>query len=889
MTTDFARFVNVGERTNITGSARFKKLILDGDYDTALEVARDQVENGAQILDVNMDEGMLDAAAAMTRFLNLVSSEPDICRIPVMVDSSDWAVIKAGLKCLQGKAIANSISLKDGETEFIERARLLRRYGAAAVVMAFDEEGQAETADRKVEICSRAYHILLDHADFPPEDIIFDPNVFAIATGIPEHDDYGRAFIEATRRIRTDLPHCHVSGGISNVSFSFRGNEPVRQAIHSVFLFHAVRAGLSMGIVNAGRLPVFDDIPEELRERVEDAVLNRRADAGERLLEIAENFRRPAETVEKDPEWRRGDVGSRLEHALVHGVSDHIIEDTEEARQASGRALDVIEGPLMAGMTTVGDLFGSGRMFLPQVVKSARVMKQAVAYLEPFMEQGETENERRSAGRIVIATVKGDVHDIGKNIVAVVLRCNDYDVIDLGVMTPAEDILSTAENEGADMVGLSGLITPSLEEMRRVAAEMKRRGMTIPLLIGGATTSRMHTAVRIAPEYPGPVIHVTDASRAVGVARQLGSQTSRESFVSSAREEQEALRRRNSQGERSLLPLSEARANAHRCDWTKIAAAPRSLEILCLLDWDLAEIVSRVDWTPFFQTWELAGRYPDILNDPVVGTTARQLFSDAEKMLEHLRCDPRVKPAAVAGFWPAESDGDDIQLYADQERTIPIERIRTLRQQRRHSQSGRPNLALADFVAPAGECADHIGCFAVTASSGIEALSSDYSRDGDDYSSILVKALGDRLAEGLAERLHERVRQDFWGYAPDESLSNEDLISERYRGIRPAPGYPACPDHTEKRTILGLLDAENTIGLTLSESCAMIPASSVSGIYLAHPEARYFGLGRIGRDQVADYARRKGWTLSEAQQWLAPNLDEPLRVTAAASPETETG
>lgn len=878
MTLKAAQFINIGERTNVTGSARFKKLILEDNYDAALEVARDQVENGAQILDVNMDEGMLDSAAAMTRFLNLIGSEPDICRIPIMVDSSDWAVMEAGLKCLQGKAIANSISLKDGEESFIERATLVRKYGAAVVVMAFDETGQAETADRKFSICQRAYNLLLDQVRFPPEDIIFDPNIFAIATGISNHDDYGRAFIEATSRIRSELPHCHVSGGLSNVSFSFRGNEPVRQAIHAVFLYHAIAAGLSMGIVNAGRLPVYDDIPEHLRERVEDAVLNRRPDAGERLVEVAGEFQDPEAVVHSDPEWRKGDVKSRLVHALVHGVVEYIIDDTEEARQAAPNALDLIEGPLMDGMGVVGDLFGSGRMFLPQVVKSARVMKRAVTHLEPFIEKGKNGKKTDSAGRIVMATVKGDVHDIGKNIVGVVLRCNNYEVIDLGVMTPAADILDTAAEQKADMIGLSGLITPSLTEMSRVAAEMNRRGMKIPLLIGGATTSKVHTAVKIAPECASPVIHVIDASRAVGVVRSLLSHKTRDEFVHKNIFEQEQHRagiERRSQTT-SRLTIEEARRNGFNLDLSQVAPAPKFIGLKRFENWPISDLLSRIDWKPFFQSWELYGQFPQILEDKKVGEAASQLYDDAKQMLVKLEKDSRLSPTAVIGFWPAERLGDDIQLFADAARSKQLVRFHMLRQQRRHSRFGRANLSLADFVAPAESNKDHIGCFAVTAGSGIELIADEFESAGDDYSSILVKALGDRFAEALAERLHEYVRQEYWGYATDEHFTNQQLIAEKYQGIRPAPGYPACPDHTEKQTLFQLLDAEASVGITLSESCAMIPASSVSGFYFAHPEAQYFGIGRIGLDQVKDYAKRKGWSLQEGLQWLAPNLAEDV-------------
>ena len=880
MTAGVARFVNIGERTNVTGSARFRKLILDGSFDAALEVARDQVTNGAQILDVNMDDGMLDAAGVMARFLNLVGSEPDICRIPIMVDSSDWDVMEAGLKCLQGKAVANSISLKDGEEAFVERASLIRRYGAAAVVMAFDESGQAETAERKVAICRRAHGLLLERAGFAPEDIVFDPNVFAIATGISDHDDYGRAFIEATRRLRAEFPHCHVSGGISNVSFSFRGNEPVRQAIHSVFLYHAIAAGLSMGIVNAGRLPVYDDIPAALRECIEDAVLNRRPDAGERLVRAAERHRDPATVVKGDPEWRRGDVESRLVHALVHGVADHIVDDAEEARVAAASALDVIEGPLMAGMSVVGDLFGSGRMFLPQVVKSARVMKRAVSHLEPYMEKGRNGAGTGSAGRIVMATVRGDVHDIGKNIVSVVLRCNDYEIIDLGVMTPAADILDAAAETNADMIGLSGLITPSLTEMCRVAAEMERRSVNLPLLIGGATTSKVHTAVKIAPECASPVIHVLDASRAVGVVRKLMSEQARGEFVEGNRRGQERLRAASGRraGAGGRLDLDAARANRHRIDLSLVAPEPAFLGVRRFRDWPISDIVARFDWQPFFRSWELHGRFPEILDDAKVGTAARQLHVDALDMLRRLEGDPGVRPAAVIGFWPAEGDGDDIRLFADSGRNRPLARFHMLRQQRRHTRADRGNLSLADFVAPSGTVPDHVGCFAVTAGPGIGEIAAEHEAAGDDYSSILVKALGDRIAEALAERLHECVRRLYWGYAANETLSNEQLIAERYLGIRPAPGYPACPDHTEKHTLFRMLDAESNVGITLSESCAMMPAASVSGLYFAHPEARYFGIGRIGRDQVADYSRRKGWSLDEGLRWLAPNLaeDAPL-------------
>ena len=891
MTAQVSRFVNIGERTNVTGSAKFKKLILNGSFDAALQVARDQVENGAQILDVNMDEGMLDAVGAMQKFLNLIGSEPDICRIPIMVDSSDWEVIEVGLKCLQGKGIANSISLKDGEEAFLERASLIRMYGAAVVVMAFDELGQAETADRKVSICNRAYKLLVEKAGFLPQDIIFDPNIFAIATGIPDHDDYGRAFIEATRKIRKDFPNCHVSGGLSNVSFSFRGNEPVRQAIHSVFLYHAISAGLSMGIVNAGRLPVYDEIPIDLRERIEDAVLNRRLDAGERLVEVAEQFRDPATSVKSDPEWRHSDVHNRLTHALVHGVVDHITEDTEEARIAASSALEVIEGPLMDGMGVVGDLFGSGKMFLPQVVKSARVMKRAVSHLEPFMEKNRTKSGTRSAGRIVMATVRGDVHDIGKNIVGVVLRCNDYEVIDLGVMTPAADILDKAVETNADMIGLSGLITPSLTEMTRVATEMERRGVTIPLLIGGATTSKIHTAVKIAPKCSAPVVHVLDASRAVGVMRTLLSKKYKKGFISKNILEQENLRckveKRQTKNDR--LTIQNARENRHQIDISKVASPPNFTGIKRFSFWPIQDIVPRIDWTPFFRTWELYGRFPQILDDPKVGSVALQLYQDAKAMLEKMRNDSRIKPSAVIGFWPAESEGDDINLFHENSRKNPLVSFHMLRQQMSHSRSERANLCLADFIAPVGTVQDHLGCFAVTAGSGIDDVAKEYEAAGDDYNAILVKALGDRLAEALAERLHECVRKKYWGYAKKENLNNEQLISEQYQGIRPAPGYPACPDHTEKRTLFGVLDAEEIVGVTLSESFAMIPSSSVSGFYFSHPDACYFGVGKIGMDQVMDYSTRKQWSTEEGLHWLSPNLADGITLSDKQNSKQKRG
>jgi len=886
------RFVMVGERTNVTGSAKFRKLIVAGDFEAALDIAREQVESGARIIDVNMDEAMLDSEAAMVRFLNLIAAEPDICRVPVMIDSSKWSVIEAGLKCVQGKAIVNSTSLKEGEAAFLEQARRIRRYGAAMVVMAFDEAGQADTVGRKVDICARAYRLLTGQAGVPPQDIIFDPNIFAVATGIEEHDGYGIAFIEATRRIKANLPGSHVSGGLSNLSFSFRGNEPVRRAMHSVFLYHAIPAGLDMAIVNAGQLDVYDEIAPALRERVEDVVLNRRPDATDRLLEIAEDYRGGAVQRAKDDSWRAASVEDRLSHALVHGIADHAETDAEEARLKLGKPLAVIEGPLMDGMSIVGDLFGAGKMFLPQVVKSARVMKKAVAWLEPFME-AEKSRKTAAAGRIVTATVKGDVHDIGKNIVGVVLRCNGYEVIDLGVMAPAETILDTAEREGADLIGLSGLITPSLEEMCRVGAAMDRRGMTVPLLIGGATTSRMHTAVKIEPSYSGPVVHVADASRAVGVAGALLSPGRKAGFVADTRAAYAALRESHAGGRRDGVQtdLASARANGFRPDWSgytppePAAAGPIALDNVAV-----ADLVPRIDWTPFFRTWELAGAWPRILDDPVVGDAARSLHADALAMLEEMAAARWTGPRGVAAFWPAARVGDDIELYRSEDRRGVRDTLRMLRQQT--ARTNRSNYCLADFVAPKESgVPDWVGGFCVTAGQGIEETAAEFERQNDDYSAIMVKALGDRLAEAFAEWLHEKVRREFWGYAAGESLSNEDLIAERYRGIRPAPGYPACPEHTEKRRLFALLDAERHTGVRLTESCAMTPASAVSGWYFSHPEARYFGVGRIGRDQVEDYAARKGWTVGEAERWLAPNLgyetgaqpSSPARPPAAGS------
>jgi 5-methyltetrahydrofolate--homocysteine methyltransferase len=873
-----SQFVNIGERTNVTGSARFRDLIKGDDFDTALEVARQQVENGAQIIDVNMDEGMLDSEAAMVRFLNLIAAEPDISRVPVMIDSSKWSVIEAGLKCVQGKAIVNSISLKEGEEPFLELARKIRRYGAATVVMAFDEDGQADTADRKFDICKRSYDLLTANG-FPAEDIIFDPNIFAVATGIEEHNDYAIAFIEATKRIRAELPHVHVSGGVSNLSFSFRGNNAVREAMHSAFLLHAIRAGMDMGIVNAGQIMVYDDIPEDLLERIEDVLFNRRDDATDRLLEIADDYRDVGTAAqEKNLEWRDGNVTERLEYALIHGITDFIIEDTENARLEAERPLHVIEGPLMDGMNVVGDLFGAGKMFLPQVVKSARVMKQAVAHLTPFMEAEREASGQASKvnGKILMATVKGDVHDIGKNIVGVVLQCNNYDVVDLGVMVPAEKILRTALEEKADIIGVSGLITPSLDEMVNLAREMKRQDMTLPLLIGGATTSRLHTAVKIAPGYDNPVIHVNDASKAVGVMSNLLSETARDDFVAGIRDEYEAARVKHAgSGRKSKRQtIAGARANKAPIDWSDfVAPVPSFLGTRSFQAYDLNELRDFIDWTPFFRTWELAGKYPDILEDEVVGEAARELFEDAQKMLDRMFAENWLVPRAVVGFWPANAVGDDIAIYDGEGNGAKLAMVLTLRQQMMRNNT-RPNFALSDFVCPAeAGHTDYVGGFVVTAGPEIDAISERFENKNDDYNAILAKALADRLAEAFAERMHQRVREEFWGYAPDEGLTNAELISEDYRGIRPAPGYPASPDHTEKRTLFDLLDAEAQTGVSLTESFAMWPPSSVSGFYFAHPDARYFGVGKIERDQVEDYARRKGVDLAYAERWLSPNLN----------------
>lgn len=884
--TDAIPFVNVGERTNVTGSARFRKLITAGDYTAALQVARDQVENGAQIIDVNMDEGLLDSEAAMVTFLNLVAAEPDIARVPVMVDSSKFSVIEAGLKCVQGKPVVNSISMKEGEEKFIHEAKIARRHGAAVVVMAFDEAGQADTFARKTEICKRAYDILVSRVGFPPEDIIFDPNIFAIATGIEEHNNYGVDFIEATRWIRKNLPGAHISGGVSNLSFSFRGNEPVREAMHSVFLYHAIKAGMDMGIVNAGQMIVYDDIDPELRQVCEDVILNRDPGASERLLALAEKFRgNKTQTREADLAWREWPVAKRLSHSLVHGITEFIEQDTEEARKASKRPLDVIEGPLMAGMNVVGDLFGDGKMFLPQVVKSARVMKQAVAWLMPFMEEEKARNlangigteSSSSAGKIVLATVKGDVHDIGKNIVGIVLQCNNFEVIDLGVMVPAAKIVETVKAVKADIVGLSGLITPSLDEMAFFAAELQREGLKLPLLIGGATTSRVHTAVKIDPSYrAGPVVHVNDASRAVGVASSLLSPEKREAYAAEVRAEYAKISEAHlrAQADKKRLKLAAARANRVPVDFAaNKPVKPTFLGTRSFDDYDLAELVPYIDWTPFFQTWELAGRFPAILDDSKVGEVARSLYDDARKMLDLIVREKWFRARATVGFWPANADGDDVVLYADESRSKKIATLHTLRQQL-EKREGRFNAALADFVAPAGTgVPDYIGGFVVTAGIGEDVVADRFKMANDDYSSILCKALADRLAEAFAERMHARVRREFWAYAPDEALSPEDLILEKYQGIRPAPGYPAQPDHTEKATLFELLDAEATAGVKLTESFAMWPGSSVSGLYFASPESYYFGVGKIERDQVEDYAARKGMSVVETERWLAPVLN----------------
>ncbi len=869
-------FVNIGERTNVTGSAKFRKLVKDGDYEAALDVARQQVESGAQIIDVNMDEGLLDSEEAMVTFLNLIVAEPDISRVPVMVDSSRWSVIEAGLKCLQGKSVVNSISMKEGKEIFVERAKTILRHGAAVVVMAFDENGQADSYERKIDICKKSYDILVNEVGFPPEDIIFDPNVFAVATGIEEHNNYGVDFINATKWIRKNLPGAHVSGGLSNLSFSFRGNNLVREAMHSVFLYHAIKVGLDMSIVNAGQLMVYDQIDKELLERIEDVVMNRRDDATDRLLEIAERYlNQKGEHKVADLAWRELPVEKRLEYALVKGINDFVEEDVEEARQKAIRTLDVIEGPLMDGMNVVGDLFGDGKMFLPQVVKSARVMKKAVSYLMPFMEE-EQAGEKTSAGKVLMATVKGDVHDIGKNIVGVVLQCNGYEVVDLGVMVPANDILEAARQEKVDIIGLSGLITPSLDEMCHVAAELQREGFDQPLLIGGATTSQVHTAVKIDPNYNnGQTIYVTDASRAVGVATRLLSREKAE-YVAEIKNTYIQVRSKHeaAQDKKNRLTIAKARDNSFKIDWSAYAPTkPQFIGTKAFEAYDLAALVPYIDWTPFFSTWEMKGRYPAILEDEVYGEAATSLFNDAQAMLKTIVEEKWLTARGVIGLWPANSVGDDIVVYKDDSRSEEAARFFGLRQQMA-GRSARANVALGDFVAPADSgIADYIGGFAVSTGFGEEKYARAFHDAGDDYSKILLQALADRLAEAFAEAMHAEVRRTYWGYASDETLSHEEIIEERYDGIRPAPGYPAQPDHTEKRTLFSLLDAEAQTGIRLTESCAMVPGSAVSGIYLANPESYYFGVGKIEKDQVADYAERKGMSLAEAEKWLAPILN----------------
>lgn len=870
-------FVNIGERTNVTGSRKFARLIKEGNYEEALSIARQQVENGAQMIDVNMDEAMLDSEAAMARFLNLIAGEPDIARVPVVIDSSRWSVIEAGLKCVQGKAVVNSISLKEGEEVFKEHARKVRRYGAAAIVMAFDEKGQADTFERRIEVCQRAYDILTNEVGFPPEDIIFDPNIFAVATGIEEHNTYAIDYIRATRWIKENLPYVHVSGGVSNISFSFRGNDRVREAIHAAFLYHAVQAGMDMGIVNAGQLEVYEEVPKDLLERIEDVLFNRRPDATERLVEFAEQVAKgDAGAGTKLDEWRSWPVEERLKYALVKGIVDYIEEDTEEARQQYPSAIHVIEGPLMEGMSVVGDLFGAGKMFLPQVVKSARVMKKSVAYLVPFLEKEKAAlKDARPRAKILLATVKGDVHDIGKNIVGVVLGCNNYEVIDLGVMVPADRILQAALEHDVDAIGLSGLITPSLDEMVHVAGEMQRQGFNLPLLIGGATTSKLHTAVKIAPAYDGPVVHVLDASRSVGVVSNLISDEHRPAFVRSIETEYEKVREEQAgrSEKKTYLTLEDARKNRFTCDWSRVPITkPVRLGVTVFRDYPLEEIRKYIDWTPFFIGWELKGKYPQIFDKPGVGDEAKKLFDDANALLDRVIHDRSLRAHGVVGLFPAASDGDDVEIYADEKRGEPIARIHMLRQQTEKT-PGQPNRSLADFVAGKDLGTDYLGAFAVTAGDGIEELVEAFARENDDYSKILIKSIADRLAEAFAELLHERVRKELWGYAPDERLSNEDLIRERYRGIRPAAGYPACPDHTEKQVIWELLDVQANTGIWLTESMAMYPAASVSGFYFAHPEASYFNVGKIGKDQVEDYARRKQVPVEYVERWLAQNLN----------------
>ena len=878
-------FLNIGERTNVTGSAKFRRLIEEDNYDAAVEIAREQVLNGAQIIDVNMDEGMLDSEAAMQKFLNLIGSEPDISRIPIMIDSSKWSVIEAGLQCVQGKGIVNSISLKEGEDTFIKQAILVKRYGAGVVVMAFDERGQAESIDQKVKICERAYRILTEVVHYPPEDIIFDPNIFAVATGIEAHNEYAQAFIEATRLIKEKLPGIKVSGGVSNLSFSFRGNDPLREAMHSVFLYYAIQAGLDMAIINAGKLPVMEDIPPLLRERIEDVLFNRHEGATERLLEVAQSAKSVSSERSQDLSWRQDSPKERLVHALVHGIDTFIVDDTEEARSAARRPLEVIEGPLMDGMNVVGDLFGSGRMFLPQVVKSARVMKKAVAYLEPFMAADRSGSTRQHAGTIVLATAKGDVHDIGKNIVGVVLGCNNYEVIDLGVMVPASKLLQTIKETGADIVGVSGLITPSLDEMCHVASELEREGFDIPLLIGGATTSRVHTAVKIAPHYTGPTIYVTDASRAVGVVSRLLGDNSID-FVVKTATEYEAIATQRAAERRQAVRVSLRTAQENRCqiDWSSyVSPQPSYLGVKTFADYPLRELCNYIDWTPFFRTWELKGTYPKILEDQIMGETARNLFADAKELLEQIVEKRLLTAKAVVGFWPANSVGDDIEVY---ESVDPIHRqaiLHTLRQQMRQGR-GKANFALADFIAPlACQHADYIGGFAVCVGFGLGALVAEFEKNHDDYNAIMARALADRLAEAFAERMHERVRTELWGYAKNEAFSKDELIREQYQGIRPAPGYPACPDHSEKQTLFELLAVEKKIGIKLTENYAMWPTAAVSGFYFSHPQSRYFGVSKIQRDQVEDYARRKNMNEVEVERWLAPVLGYEPNISGIAA------
>ena len=874
MSAEFSSFINIGERTNVTGSAVFKRLILNGDYETALDVARQQVENGAQIIDINMDEAMLDSVNAMTTFLNLIASEPDISRVPIMIDSSKWEVIEAGLKCVQGKAIVNSISLKEGEAPFLHQARLIKRYGAATVVMAFDETGQADTQARKVEICQRSYKLLVEEVGFPPEDIIFDPNIFAVATGIEEHNNYAVDFIEATRVIRQTCPYAHVSGGLSNISFSFRGNNPVREAMHSVFLYHAIRAGLDMAIVNAGQLEVYDEIPQELRDAVEDVILNRHEDATDKLLELAPKYQGDGKTVVKeDLAWRELPVNKRLEHALVKGITDYIEDDTEAARQAAEKPLHVIEGPLMDGMNVVGDLFGEGKMFLPQVVKSARVMKKAVAYLQPYIEAEKSEGQK-SNGKILLATVKGDVHDIGKNIVGVVLQCNNFEVIDMGVMVPCASILQKAKEEDVDMIGLSGLITPSLDEMVHVAKEMERLEFDLPLLIGGATTSKAHTAVKIEQHYHAPVVYVPNASRAVGVCQKLLNAQSRAEFAEQLSKEYDIVRDQHARKQPRSKPVSlqQARDNAHVPDFSTAPVTPNKLGVTPVTV-PLETLRNYIDWTPFFLTWSLAGKYPRILTDDVVGEQAQSLFDDANAMLDTVIANQSLQAKGVIGLFPANRQDDDVVIYADESRQETLGVAHHLRQQTDKPKGA--NYCLSDFLAPVGSgINDYVGAFAVTGGIGEDELAASYEEKGDDYNAIMVKAVADRLAEAFAEYLHEQVRKQYWGYAPDESLSNDDLIREKYQGIRPAPGYAACPEHTEKQLIWDLLNAEEHTGMKLTESYAMWPGASVSGWYFAHPEARYFAVAKIQQDQVEDYATRKGWDIETAQRWLGPNLND---------------